>query len=79
MATVTAFQTRRTTQDKAARLPLSASRGAIGAVVFLLVAVFLLAAGAATGAPSGGGAPVEAGAFILDPSIGSAQHSSSRA
>jgi hypothetical protein len=73
MATVAAFQTRRTTQDEAAKLHLSASRGLIGAVLFLLVAFFLLAAGAATGAPSRGGAPVEAGAFILDPSIGSAQ------
>lgn len=73
MATVTAFQTRRTAQRDPAKLPLSASRGAIGAVLFLLVAFFLLAAGAATGAPLGSGAPVEAGAFILDPSIGSAQ------
>lgn len=72
MATVTAFQARRTVQGDSAKLPLSASRGAIGAVLFLLVAFFLLAAGAATGAPLGGGAPVEAGAFILDPSIGSA-------
>lgn len=74
MATVAAFQTRRRAHGGAARLPLSASRGVIGAVLFLLVAFFLLAAGAATGAPSGsGGAPVEAGAFILDPSVGSAK------
>lgn len=73
MATVAAFQTRRTAQDEAAKLPLSASRGLIGTVLFLLVAFFLLAAGAATGAPLGSGAPVEAGAFILDPSIGPAQ------
>ncbi|HEX8514453.1 MAG TPA: hypothetical protein VF688_15265 [Allosphingosinicella sp.] len=73
MATVAVFQTRRTAQGEAARLPLSASRGIIGAVLFLLVAFFLLVAGAATGAPSGGAAPVEAGAFILDPSIGSAK------
>ncbi|HEX8064683.1 MAG TPA: hypothetical protein VF535_15900 [Allosphingosinicella sp.] len=72
MATVTAFQTRRTARHETARLPLSASRGIIGAVLFFLVAFFLLAAGAAIGAPSEGGAPVEAGAFILDPSIGSA-------
>jgi hypothetical protein len=73
MATVTAFETGRTAHGEAEKLPLSASRGMIGAVLFLLVAFFLLAAGAATGAPSGDGAPVEAGAFILDPSIGSAQ------
>jgi hypothetical protein len=73
MATVTAFGTGRTAHDEAAKLPSSASRGMIGAVLFLLVAFFLLAAGAAAGAPSGGGAPVEAGAFILDPSIGSAR------
>ena len=73
MATVAAFQTRRPARDEAARLPSPASRGIIGAVLFLLVAFFLLAAGAATGAPPGGGAPVEAGAFILDPSIGAAQ------
>lgn len=73
MATVTAFQTRRTAQRDTARLPLSASRGTIGAILFMLVAFFLLAAGAAAGAPLGGGAPVQAGAFILDPSIGSAQ------
>jgi hypothetical protein len=73
MATVTAFETRRTAQAEAAKLPLSASRGMIGTVLFLLVAFFLLAAGAATGAPRGSGAPVEAGAFILDPSIGPAQ------
>jgi len=77
MATVTAFGTgqpaRRSARDEATRLPLSASRGMIGAVLFLIVAFFLLAAGAVTGAPQGSGAPVEAGAFILDPSIGSAQ------
>ena len=73
MATVTAFQTRRTAQRDSAKLSLSASRGTIGAFLFLLVAFFLLAAGAATGAPPGSGAPVEAGAFILDPSIGSAR------
>jgi hypothetical protein len=72
MATVTAFQTRRTARDRS-KLSLSDCRGIIGAILFLLVAFFLLAAGAATGAPSGGGAPVEAGAFILDPSIGPAQ------
>lgn len=74
MATVTAFQTRRTARDEGAKLALSDCRGVIGALLFLLVAFFLLAAGAATGAPSGGGgAPAEAGAFILDPSIGPAQ------
>ena len=73
MSTVAAFQIRRKTQGEAAKLPLSASRGLIGAALFLLVAFFLLAAGAATGAPPGGGAPVEAGAFVLDPLIGSAQ------
>ena len=73
MATVTAFQTRRTARDEGAKLALSDCRGVIGALLFLLVAFFLLAAGAATGAPSGGGAPVQAGAFILDPSIGPAQ------
>jgi hypothetical protein len=73
MATVTAFQTRRTAQRDTAKLPLSASRGTIGAVLFLLISFILLAAGAATGAPQGSGAPVQAGAFILDPSIGSAQ------
>ena len=72
MATVATFQARRTAHG-AARLPLPASRGIIGAVLFLLVAFFLLAAGAVAGASPGGGAPVEAGAFILDPSIGSAQ------
>jgi hypothetical protein len=71
MATVTAFENRH--EDEAARLPLSASRGMIGAALFLLVAFFLLAAGAVAGAPPGGGAPGDAGAFILDPSIGSAQ------
>jgi hypothetical protein len=82
MATVAAFQTRHRAHGGAAKLPLSASRGVIGAILFLLVAFFLLAAGAATGAPPGGGAPVEAGAFILDPSTGSApgsRASSSRA
>ena len=73
MATVTAFQTRRMAQGKAAKLPISVSRGMIGAILFLLVAFFLLAAGAAAGAPLRSGAPVEAGAFILDPLIGSAQ------
>ncbi len=73
MATVTAFQGRRSAGEEAARLPLSASRGVIGAVLFMLVAFFLLAAGAATGAPPAGGAPVEAGAFVLDPSIGPAR------
>jgi hypothetical protein len=78
MATA-AFQVGRTARDEAAKLPLSASRGIIGAILFMLVAFFLLAAGAATGAPPGGGAPVEAGAFVLDPSIGPAQGPSSRA
>lgn len=77
MATVTAFEirqpARRGARPAPARLPLPTSRGAIGALLFLLVAFFLLAAGAVAGAPSGGGAPVEAGAFILDPSVGSAQ------
>jgi hypothetical protein len=72
MATVTSFGTRRSAHGDAPKLT-SMSRGTIGAILFLLVAFFLLAAGAAAGAPSGGGAPVEAGAFILDPSIGSAQ------
>lgn len=73
MATVTAFETRHAGQPEAPKLSLTASRGTIGAVLFLFVAFFLLAAGAATGAPRGSGAPVEAGAFILDPSIGSAR------
>lgn len=73
MATVTACGARRTARGEAPKLPLSASRGVIGAILFLLVAFFLLAAGAVSGAPQGGGAPVDAGAFILDPSIGSAQ------
>lgn len=73
MATVTAFGTRRTAQGDAPKLTLSTSRGVIGAVLFLLVAFFLLAAGAVTGAPQGSGAPVETEAFIIDPSIGSAQ------
>ncbi len=73
MATVAAFQTERRAQGDAVRLPLSASRGAIGAILLMIVAFFLLAAGAATGAPPGGGAPVEAEAFILDPLTGSAQ------
>jgi hypothetical protein len=81
MATVTAFETRRTGRGEAPKLAPkltpkltgSASRGMIGAILFLLVAFFLLAAGAVTGAPQGDGAPVEAGAFILDPSVASAQ------
>ena len=73
MATVAAFETGRTAHEEAAKLPLSASRGVIGAVLLMVVAFFLLAAGAATGAPLGSGAPVEAGAFILDPWIGPAQ------
>lgn len=73
MATVTAFETRHTARGETAKLPLSTSRGMIGAVLFLLIAFILLAAGAVTGAPQRSGAPVEAGAFILDPSIGSAQ------
>ena len=73
MTTITAFETRRTAHAERSRLPLSASRGLIGAVLFLLVAFFLLAAGAAAGAPLGSGAPVETGTFVLDPSIGSAQ------
>ena len=76
MATVTAFENGRTAREQSAKLPLPASRGVIGAVLLLLVAFFLLAAGAATGAPLGSGAPVDAGAFILDPWIGSAQPSS---
>jgi hypothetical protein len=79
MATIAAFQTGRKASGEAAKLPLSASRGAIGAILFMLVAFFLLAAGAATGAPPGGGAPVETGAFVLDPSIGSAKGPPSRA
>lgn len=73
MATVAAFQTGRKANGETAKLPLFASRGAIGAILFMLVAFFLLAAGAATGAPPAGGAPVEAGAFVLDPSLGSQQ------
>ncbi len=73
MTTVTAFENQRSVQGEAAKLPFAPSRGAIGAILFLLVAFFLLAAGAATGAPQGSGAPVEAGAFILDPATGSAQ------
>jgi hypothetical protein len=73
MATVTAFETRRPAQGEAPKLSWSASRGAIGAILFLLVAFFLLAAGAVSGASAGAGAPVETGAFILDPSIASAQ------
>jgi hypothetical protein len=79
MATVAAFQTGRRANGETARPPLAASRGTIGAILFMLVAFFLLAAGAATGGPPRGGAPVEAGAFILDPSIGPAQGPSSRA
>ena len=73
MATVAAFQTGSRADGARAKLPSLASRGAIGAILFLLVAFFLLAAGAATGAPPAGGAPVETGAFVLDPSIGPAQ------
>jgi hypothetical protein len=73
MATIAAFETRRTAQGETSKPSLSTSRGVIGAILFLLVAFFLLAAGAVSGAPQGSGAPVEAGAFILDPSIGSAQ------
>jgi hypothetical protein len=73
MATVTAFETGQPAQGEAPRLALSASRGTIGAILFLLVAFFLLAAGAVSGASQGSGAPGDAGAFILDPSIGSAQ------
>ena len=71
MATVTSFGTRRAARGDSTRLALS--RGAIGAILFLLVAFFLLAAGAVSGAPQGSGAPVESGAFILDPAIGSAR------
>jgi hypothetical protein len=70
---VTAFGTRPAAHGEAQRLSLSTSRGVIGAILFLLVAFFLLAAGAVTGASQGSGAPVEAGAFILDPSVGSAR------
>lgn len=73
MTTVTSFGTRRTAHGGSPKLTSSLSRGAIGAILFLLVAFFLLAAGAVSGAPQGSGAPVETGAFILDPSIGSAQ------
>ena len=73
MATVTSFGTRRTANGDAPKLTSSLSRGAIGAILFLLVAFFLLAAGAVSGAPQGSGAPVESGAFILDPAIGSAR------
>ncbi|HYW16700.1 MAG TPA: hypothetical protein VE891_11195 [Allosphingosinicella sp.] len=73
MATVTALGTQYGANRATSKLPLSASRGAIGAVLFLLIAFILLAAGAAAGAPQGSGAPVEAGAFILDPSIGPAR------
>jgi hypothetical protein len=73
MATVTAIGTQRTARCEASKLPPVGSRGVIGAMLFLLVAFFLLAAGAVAGAPPGGGAPVGPGAFILDPSIGSAQ------
>jgi hypothetical protein len=71
MATVTSFETRRPAHGDSPKLALS--RGAIGAILFLLVAFFLLAAGAVSGAPHASGAPVETGAFILDPSTGSAQ------
>jgi hypothetical protein len=73
MTTVTAFETERAGQGRAPKLTLAASRGMIGVILFLLVAFFLLAAGAVAGAPQGSGAPVDAGAFILDPSIGSAR------
>lgn len=73
MATITAFENRRSGRSGAAKPLFAESRGAIGAVLFLLVAFFLFAAGAVTGAPQASGAPVEAGAFILDPSVGSAR------
>ncbi|HYJ83558.1 MAG TPA: hypothetical protein VEW26_12050 [Allosphingosinicella sp.] len=73
MATVTSFGARRSARGDSPRLTVSLSRGAIGAILFFLVAFFLLAAGAVSGAPQGSGAPVETGAFILDPSIGSAR------
>jgi hypothetical protein len=79
MATVTALQIRRTDGGETARLRFPVSRGLAGAMLFLLIAFFLLAAGAATGAPPKGGAPVEAGAFVLDPSIATAQAEPSRA
>lgn len=73
MATVTSFGSRRRARGGAAKPALPMSRGAIGAILFLLVAFFLLAAGAVTGAPLSSGAPVETGAVILDPGIGPAR------
>ena len=73
MATATALGIRQSAKREAPKLALSASRGAIGATLFLIIAFILLAAGAVTGAPLGSGVPVESGAFILDPSIGPAQ------
>lgn len=73
MATVTSFGSPRRARSRPAKPTVAMSRGAVGAILFLFVAFFLLAAGAVSGAPQGSGAPVETGAFILDPSIGSAQ------
>ena len=77
MAAITASEARRpagrTVHREAPKLPLAASRGVIGALLFMFVALFLLAAGAVAGAPDEDGAPAEVGAFILDPSITAAR------
>jgi hypothetical protein len=71
MTTVAAFGSGQAARAGAARPSLS--RGAIGTVLFLLIAFILLAAGAVTGAPKESGAPVETGAFVVDSAMGPAR------
>jgi hypothetical protein len=65
---------RRFARGDVAKLAASPPRGVIGTGLLLLVSLFLLAAGAFDSAPEGDWmGSHDRGAFILDPSISSAQ------
>lgn len=77
MGTVSVFEgrsQRRFARGDVAKLTASPPRGVIGTGLLLLVSLFLLVAGALDSAPAGD--PLgsnDTGAFILDPTITSAQ------
>lgn len=77
MGTVSVFEgrtPRRFARGDVAKLPASPPRGVIGTGLLLLVSLFLLAAGALDSAPAGDSmSSNDTGAFILDPTISSAQ------
>jgi hypothetical protein len=77
MGTVSVFGGRtaeRSIRADVVKLTACPPRGAIGTGLLLLVSLFLLAAGGLPDSPDAGRAGgVEAGAFVLDPSIASAR------